>query len=130
MTISAPTGNVLLVTAEPPVPDEMPAIRAAMLAAKCENCPVALRLRLSSDAAEPVRLSACELLQYADLCVIDRASSAVIGVENQTLHPDPAAALARKLIRRFGFGGVVLPEEGYARLDSEAARFVYPFCKL
>ena len=130
MTMMTLAGGGLLVVAEPPVPEEMPACRAAMLAARCEARPVALRLRLGTDADETVKLAACELMQYADLCVIDRVSAAVIGVENQKPHPDLAAALARKLIRRFGLGGVVLPEEGYARLDSEAARLVYPFCKL
>lgn len=126
MTMTTLPGGILLADTAAPDLAALPGLRAALLDSRRQNRPALLRVRLTPDADTDTRLAACELLQYVDLCVIDRASAALIGVENTNPHPDLAAALARKLIRRFAVGGVVIPDEGYTRLDSAAARHIYP----
>lgn len=125
MTITPLPGGVLLVDTTAPDLAALPACRAALLDTRRRGQPAALIARLPADADEATRLAVCELLQYVDLCVTDRASAALIGVENSNPHSDLAAALVRKLLRRFALGGVVLPDEGYARLDSKAAQRIY-----
>lgn len=125
MTMTTLPGGVLLVDTTAPDLAALPACRAALLDTRRHDQPAALIARLPADTDEAARLAVCELMQYVDLCVTDRASAAMIGVENEKPHPDLAAALVRKLIKRFALGGVVLPEEGYARLDSPAAQRIY-----
>lgn len=126
MTMTTLPGGVLLVNTNAPDLASLPACRAALLDTRRHGQPAALIACLPADVGEDARLAVCELMQYVDLCVIDRASAALIGVENEKTHPDLAAALVRKLIKRFALGGVVLPEEGYARLDSPTAQRIYP----
>lgn len=116
----------VIVDVEAVTPDVLPALRAELLATRREERPAALLVRLSSAPDETACRTIGELLQYVDLCVTDRRSAAWLGVENETEHPDMAAALVRKLVKRFALGGVVLPDEGYAWLNTPAAQQIYP----
>jgi len=126
MTITTLPGGILLADTRPQDLSALPALRAALLDTRRAHRPAAIFVRLSPDADADIRLAVCELMQYVDLCVIDRAAAALIGTSNEKPHPDPGAALARKLKKRFALGGIVLPDEGYARLDTPEAQAIYP----
>lgn len=127
MTMTTLPGDILLVDASAAItPTAMPDCRRALLDTRRRNRPAALIVKLDSMPNDDARYAICELLQYVDLCVIDRASAALLGVETPAPHPNRAAALGCKLVTRFALGGVVLPDEGYARLDSIAAQSIFP----
>ncbi len=126
MTMTTLPGGVLLVDTTAPDLAALPVCRAALLETRRRHRPAAIFVCLSPDADTDARLAACELMQYVDLCIIDRATAALIGTASEKPHPDPAAALARKLKKRFALGGIVLPEENYACLDTPEAQAAYP----
>lgn len=106
--------------------DELCAARAVLLETRKESRPAAAVVRLTDALDEAGRMAVYELLQYVDLCVIDRASVERLGITAETALPNAASVLTDMLVKRFALGGVVISRENYARLNTPVAERIYP----
>ncbi len=127
MTITNLPGNLPVADiTEEITHEELCAAREVLLRTRKENSPAAVVVRLRRTPDEAARMAIYELLQYVDLCCIDRTSAEYLGVEEEASLADAPAALAAKLRKRFALGGIILKGEHYARLYTAAAEKIYP----
>ncbi|MBR6709613.1 MAG: hypothetical protein IKL84_08050 [Clostridia bacterium] len=98
--------------------------RAHLLDCRRNGIPTAARLQPNIFASEETLFLVCEFLQYVELCITDSDTAARLVFPNSTVPVQPAA-VCDKLLSRFGFGGVVLTDCSYARLNTPAAEALY-----